>query len=70
MFWVWLVLGIELGVGVGVCSEDDIGVDGWVGVVGWGGVILGVVGCWRDGMLVVVEVGGGVWCNGDCVIGG
>lgn len=70
MLWVWLALGTEPGVGVGVCPEDDTGVDGWVGAAGWGGVIPGAVGCWRDGKPAVVEAGGGVWCNGDCVTGG
>lgn len=70
VLWVWLALGTEPGVGVGVCPEDDTGVDGWVGAAGWGGVIPGAVGCWRDGMPAAVEAGGGVWCNGDCVTGG
>lgn len=41
-----------------------------MGAAGWGGVITGAVGCWRDGMPAAVEAGGGVWCNGDCVTGG
>ena len=45
---------------MGVCPEDDAGVDGWVGAAGWGGVTPGAAGCCRDGMPAAVEAGGGV----------
>lgn len=41
-----------------------------MGAAGWGGVIPGGVGCWREDMPAAVEAGGGVGCKGDCVTGG
>lgn len=67
---VCVAFGTEPGVGVGVCPEDETGVDGWVGAAGWGGVIPVGVWCWIGGIPAAVDTGGVVWCRGGWVTGG
>lgn len=67
---VCAAFGTEPGVGVGVCPEDETGVDGWVGAAGWGGVIPVGVWCWIGGIPAAVDTGGVVWCRGGWVTGG